>query len=137
MHCSLPGPSVHGFLQARILEWVATSFSRRSSQPKERTRISCIGRRILLPLSHQGSLMGVFTPWQSANLQISILFLLQRVNLPIHLHISLKVKSRLSDKCVSSVYKRVHLQLMTVLRKLQYSIAQRDDKTNSVLDIIR
>ena len=31
MDCSLPGSSVHGFLQARILEWVAVSFSRGSS----------------------------------------------------------------------------------------------------------
>ena len=33
--CSLPGSSVHGILQARILEWVAISFSRGSSQPRE------------------------------------------------------------------------------------------------------
>ena len=31
----LPDSSVHGILQARILEWVAISFSRRSSQPRE------------------------------------------------------------------------------------------------------
>ena len=36
--CSLPGSSVHGILQARILEWVAISFSRRSSQPRDQTR---------------------------------------------------------------------------------------------------
>ena len=35
MDCSLPDSSVHGILQARILEWVAISFSRGSSQPKE------------------------------------------------------------------------------------------------------
>ena len=34
MDCSLPGSSVHGILQARILEWVAISFSRGSSQPR-------------------------------------------------------------------------------------------------------
>ena len=34
MDCSLPGSSVHGILQARILEWVAMCFSRRSSQPR-------------------------------------------------------------------------------------------------------
>ena len=33
--CSLPGSSVHGILQARILEWVAFSFSRGSSQPRD------------------------------------------------------------------------------------------------------
>ena len=40
--CSLPGSSVHWILQARILEWVAISFSRESSQPRNRTRVSCI-----------------------------------------------------------------------------------------------
>ena len=37
MDCSPPGSSVHGILQARILEWAAISFSRGSSQPKNRT----------------------------------------------------------------------------------------------------
>ena len=40
MDCSPPGSSVHGILQARILEWVAIPFSRGSSQPRNRTRIS-------------------------------------------------------------------------------------------------
>ena len=47
MGCSLPGPSIHGILLARILEWVAICFSRGSSQPRDQTRISCIGRQIL------------------------------------------------------------------------------------------
>jgi len=38
MDYSLPGSSVHGILQARILEWVAISFSRGSSQPRDQTR---------------------------------------------------------------------------------------------------
>ena len=42
---SLPGSSVHGVLQARILEWTAVSSSRGSSQPC--ASISCIGRRVL------------------------------------------------------------------------------------------
>ena len=46
MDCSLPGSSVCGLLQSRILEWVAISFSRESSQPRDRTRVSRIpGRR--------------------------------------------------------------------------------------------
>ena len=46
---SSPGSSVHGILQARILEWVAISFSRGSSQPRDQTRVSCIaGRRFSL-----------------------------------------------------------------------------------------
>ena len=41
MDCSLPGPSVHGIFQARILEWVAISFSRGSSPPRDWTWVSC------------------------------------------------------------------------------------------------
>ena len=49
MDCSLPGYSVCGILQARLLEWVAFSFSRRSSQPRDRTQVSRIaGRRFNL-----------------------------------------------------------------------------------------
>ena len=40
MDCSPPGSSVHGSLQARILEWVAISFSRGSSQSRDRTSVS-------------------------------------------------------------------------------------------------
>ena len=47
MDCSLPGSSVHGIFQARILEWVAISFSEGSSQPKDRTCVFCVGRWIL------------------------------------------------------------------------------------------
>ena len=50
MDCSPPGSSVHGILQARILEWVALSPSRGSSQPRDQTRVSCIA-------------VGFFTSW--------------------------------------------------------------------------
>ena len=46
MDCSPLGSSVHGILQARILEWVAIPFSRGSSWPREGTHISYIGRQI-------------------------------------------------------------------------------------------
>ena len=56
MDCSLSGPSVHGILQARILEWVAISFSRGSSRPRDQTCVSHIaGRRFnLWATSHFG-----------------------------------------------------------------------------------
>ena len=50
MDCSPPGSSVYGILQARILEWVVTSYSRKSSSPRDWTQvsfISCTGRQIL------------------------------------------------------------------------------------------
>ena len=42
MDCSLPGSSIHGIFQARILEWVAISFSRGSSQPRDQTWVAFI-----------------------------------------------------------------------------------------------
>ena len=50
LNCSPPGFSVHGISQARVLGWVAISFSRGSSQPRDRTQVSCI----FLPLRQQG-----------------------------------------------------------------------------------
>ena len=45
MACSLPDASVHGILQATILEWVAIHFSRGSSGPRDGPRVSCIAGR--------------------------------------------------------------------------------------------
>ena len=45
MDCSLSGSSVHGILQARMLEWVSIPFSRRSSQPRDQTQVSCIAAK--------------------------------------------------------------------------------------------
>ena len=41
MDCSLPGSSVYGILQARILEWVAIPFSKESYWPRDQTQVSC------------------------------------------------------------------------------------------------
>ena len=46
MDCSLPS-SIHGILQARILEWVALPLSKGSSQPMDQTQVSCIADRFL------------------------------------------------------------------------------------------
>ena len=45
MDCGPPGSSVHGILQARILEWVAIPFSRESSRPRDWTQVSRIADR--------------------------------------------------------------------------------------------
>ena len=55
MDCSPPGFSVHGILQARILEWVVMPFFTVYSQTRDRTCISCIGQMSSLLLSYQGS----------------------------------------------------------------------------------
>ena len=62
MDCSLPGSSVHGILQARILEWLPSS--RGSSQPRDRTQVSCIAGGLYC-LSHQGSPYIVYVYSQS------------------------------------------------------------------------
>ena len=54
MACSPPGSSVHGILQARILEWAAILSSRGSSQPRDRTQVSHIAGRF-------------FTFWATSN----------------------------------------------------------------------
>ena len=46
MDCSLPGFSVHGILQSRILEWAAIPFSRGSSRPRDQTQTSCTAGRL-------------------------------------------------------------------------------------------
>ena len=43
MDCNPPGSSIHGIVQARILEWLAISFSRGSSQPRNQTQVSHTG----------------------------------------------------------------------------------------------
>ena len=54
MDCSLPGSSIRGISQARMLEWIAISFSRGSSLPSNRSWVFCIGRQVLYGLSLQG-----------------------------------------------------------------------------------
>ena len=56
MDCSLPRSSVHGIFQAGVLEWVAISFSRGSSQPRDLNLGLPHCRQMLYHLSHQGSL---------------------------------------------------------------------------------
>ena len=45
MDCSPPGSSLHGIFRARMLEWIAISFSRGSFRPRDQTQVSCIAGR--------------------------------------------------------------------------------------------
>ena len=47
MDCNPPGSSVFRILQARVLEWIAISFSRSSFWTRDCTHMSCIGRQVL------------------------------------------------------------------------------------------
>ena len=53
--CNPMDYTVHGILQARILEWVDFPFSRGSSQPRGQTQVSCTAGRFLHQLCHKGS----------------------------------------------------------------------------------
>ena len=53
LDCSLPGSSVHGISESRILEWVAISFSRVTSQPRNPIQVSSIAGRFFM--SYEGS----------------------------------------------------------------------------------
>ena len=86
MDCSLPRFFFHGIFQARVLEWVAISFSRGSSQPRDRTWVSCIVGRCFYRLSHQGR-------WNKLNKSIAkkckfslSLFLSLSLSLSIYIH---------------------------------------------------
>ena len=75
---SPPGSSVHRIFQVRILEWVAISYSRGSSQPRDRTRVSCLlhWQADSFPLCHLGS------PFTSSWLSIGACLVAQLVKNP-------------------------------------------------------
>ena len=62
MDCNLPGSSVHGISQARILVWVTISFSRGSACPRDQIHISCTGRGILYCWATREASLSVWTP---------------------------------------------------------------------------
>ena len=63
MDCNPPSSSVHGIVQARILEWVAISSSKGSSWHSDQRHISCIGRRILYQWATREVLLHVNRIW--------------------------------------------------------------------------
>ena len=100
MDCSPPGSSVHGIFQARIVEWVAISFSRGSSPSRDWTCVSCVlcvGRQILYHCATWEALfewsgsrsvmsdslrpLGLYSPWSSPgqNTGVGSLSLLQGI----------------------------------------------------------
>ena len=64
MDCSLPCSSVHEIFQARVLEWVAISFSRGSSQPRDRTRVSRIVDRHFTVWATREVLVNLILVWK-------------------------------------------------------------------------
>ena len=65
MDCSPPGSCVHGILQARILEWVAISFSRGSSWPRDWIWVSLITSDLIYQIYHENNHSVQFSSFQS------------------------------------------------------------------------
>ena len=118
MDCSLPGSSVHGSFKARILEWVAISYSRGSSQPSDRTHVYYVG--ILhwqvdsLPLHHLGSPTYCFDDQAkavTAQLEVLINLLYSPDSAPLDFHLFQTLQNSLNGKNCNSLeeYKR-HLE---------------------------
>ena len=72
INCSVPGSSVHGIFQATVLEWIAISFSRGSSQPRARTQVSGIVDR-------------GFTVWATREVYYKVVFIFWFILEPEHL----------------------------------------------------
>ena len=71
MNCSPSGFSVHGNSPARILQWIAIPFSRGSSQPRDRTLVSCTAGRFYTILSYRKFLL-LYSLFQAATLGSSM-----------------------------------------------------------------
>ena len=85
MDCSPPGSSVHGILQARILEWVAIPFSRGISQPRDQTRVSRTAGRFFANRATREALLHLYINVQLHIIIYNITYLVGQVvkNLPM------------------------------------------------------
>ena len=70
--CSPSGPSVHGILQAKVLEWVAISFSRESSWPRDWTQVSRIAGRLFNLWATREALVGFSSDLTSLEIKINL-----------------------------------------------------------------
>ena len=144
MDNSLSGSSVHGILQARVLEWVAISFCRGSSWPRDLTQVSCIAGRF-------------FTIWatrEAPKISLDSLFMLHQLHcsqscrilkdllksylkllIPVVVHLKTECQLRLFKDCISSFlhnvfqfpryimpYLKSHLTFFFFLSLLQLSL---------------
>ena len=77
MDCSPPGFSVYGIVQARILEWIAIPFSRGTSQPRDRTLVSCIvGRFFTVWATGKSTYLYTHTFYIDGNMHLILVCLL-------------------------------------------------------------
>ena len=76
MDCSLPGFSVHGILQARILEWIAIPFFRGFSWPRNQTQVSCLAGRFFTIWATREALKG----WEQVLNPVTSILIRRREN---------------------------------------------------------
>ena len=81
MDCSSPGSSVHGILQARILEWVTISFSKGSSQPRDQTLVPCITGRFFTGWATREATTNFQKEWMVFSLYLNSIFLVSQLML--------------------------------------------------------
>ena len=118
--CSLLGSSVRGIFQARILEWIAISFSRGCFQPRDRTHLSCLAGRF-------------FTPEPPGKLPIIALcyFFFFSFDLKVfknHFMLKLKKEAHVEGKETQSRWRRhLHKLLQMHLRGCGYSTPSSDN----------
>ena len=79
MDCSSPGSSVHGILQARILEWVTISFSKGSSQPRDQTLVPCIAGRFFTVWATREATTNFQKEWMVFSLYLNSIFLVSQL----------------------------------------------------------
>ena len=99
MDYSLPGNPIHGILQARILEWVAISFSRASSQPRDLTQISRIAGKLLTVEPDQREAWSIEVMMMRMTITIPVQPFGPRFFIPLCIHI-------LAVKLCNSFHKR-------------------------------
>jgi len=103
MDCSPLGSSVYGILQARILEWVAISFSRGSSLARDRTQVSCIGRQVLYQWATREALSNLLNIPCFYSLLLSV-SLLQTFTSHLEIYIKIPDRSSCANSPALSIY---------------------------------
>ena len=104
MACSPPGSSVHRLFQARILEWVAISFSRRSFQPRDQTWVSCITGRFSTtepPGKPKAFIMFMHLPCRDSIKQCLVFYSKEAHKINLWGSVTLSIQPRCTMVCLS------------------------------------
>ena len=111
MVCSPPGSSVHGILQARVLEWVAVSFSRGSPQCRDRTQLSHTA----------GRFFAFWTPREA---------LISNPNLHLHLHLHSCLHPIIYSHILTWTWTHIHVHLQAPLGDILVLLPDRGNEVN-------